>query len=383
MIYTPKQKKYNMKIVIAIVIAIFVLGYFGVKAISNKKVDSRYNVCGLTHEETQTRLNKKTDKTYEISDYLFYGESLNLFKDTYDVEKNDDLSGKSIVLKNVCTKEEYTLMISPYIDRKIVLGQLEEGFYEVYVIDDLVEKRIVSNTVMNDSINTINRGKRNEVRLFADKEYFKERDIKLDENYVFLQVKETEIKEDEYDVVIDPAMLDYDFTFTVNKGAKGNGIVEYKTTYEAATILKEKLEAKGLKVLLARDENEEVNSYGEDGRLERAYRAKAKYYIRLTFTKSPYEEEGMSVLGSTYASDMLANQIVYQLERNTSVQFDNDGIASSMVLKGKDGRQVYDLDLWIREQVEKQHKQVCILIMRMREQETLRKIMCMEFMLLH
>lgn len=350
--YTPKQKNYNMKYVILIVIAVFIVGYFGVRAVVSKKVDSRYAVCNLTHEETQEKLNTKVkdNKIYEISDYLFYGESLNLFKDTYDVEKNDDLSGKSIVLRDVCTKEEYAFMMSPYVDRKILLGQLEEGFYEVFVIDDLIEKRLVSSIVINDTLTTINRnGKHNEIRVYADKEYFNDRDIKLDRNYVFLQVKETEIEEDEYDIVIDPAALDFDFTYTVNKGAKDNGIEEYKATYEAATLLKENLEEKGLKVLLTRDADEEVNSYGEDGRLERAYRANAKYYIRLTFTSSPYNESGMSVLSSVYASDMLANQIVYQLKRNTGVNFYNEGIESAMVLKGKDGRQVYDLDLWIRE----------------------------------
>lgn len=356
--YAPKAKsKWNFKIIIPFLIVAIIAITFGVQnLLQNKKDENKFSVCSLTHQETKEKLEKKYEQTYTISDYLFYGESLNLYKDTYNVESVDDLAGKSVILKDVCSNKEYSYLIRSTIDSQIVVNNLTEGFFEVYVVEDLIEKRVVFSGNVNDSITTLQRnGKRYNVNLLADSDYFSEREINMDQNYLFIVVSKSKDDEDLYDIVIDPAAYEKDFTWTLNEGSTGNGLVEYQETYKAAEVLKEKLEANGLKVLIVRGEQEEVNSYGEDGRLERAYNAKAKYYIKLQFEESETNYDGVDIYYSGHSNGSFSKQIIYYLSRNSSVKLSavyntNDpGNVQCNLIKGMDNRTVYDDSLAIRE----------------------------------
>lgn len=356
--YAPKaRRKWNLKIVIPLLIVAIITITFGAQhLLQNNEDEKKYTVCKLTHEKSKEELEKKNERTYTLSDYLFYGESLNLYKDAYNVASVDDLAGKSVILKDICSSKEYSYVIRSTIDSQIVLNNLTAGFYEVYVVEDLIEKRAVFSGNVNDRITTLARnGKRYEVNLLADTEYFNEREINMDQNYLFIIVNESKANEDLYDIAIDPAAYDKDYTWTVNKGSEGNGLVEYQETYKAAELLKEKLEANGLKVLIVRDENEELNSYGNDGRLERAYNAKAKYYIKLHFEESEVNYDGMDIYYSGHSNGSFSKQIIYYLSRNSGVKLSavyntvDPGNIQCMLYEGSDGRNVYDANLAIRE----------------------------------
>lgn len=355
--YAPKaRRKWNLKIIIPLLIVAIIMVTFGVQnLLQDSEDEKKYTVCGFTHEKSKERLEKKYEQTYTLSDYMFYGESLNLYKDTYNATSVDDLAGKSVILKDVCSSKEYSYVIRSTIDSQIVMNNLTEGFFEVYVVEDLIEKRVVFSGNVNDSITTLQRnGKRHEVNLLANSDYYNEREIKMDQNYLFIKVSESK-DDDLYDIAIDPAANDKDYTWTVNKGSEGNGLVEYQETYKAAQLLKEKLEANGLKVLIVRNENEEINSYGEDGRLERAYNAKAKYYIKLHFEESDLDYDGMDIYYSGHSNGSFSKQIIYYLSRNSSVKLSSvynisdPGNIQCMLYEGMDGRTVYDANLAIRE----------------------------------
>ena len=353
-----KPGKINFKVAIPILVAILVVAFFSFQFLHTKKEDAkRFQICGLNADKTQEELQKKAKDTYVFNDYFYYGETLNLLQNAYNPEENDNISGKSILLKDVCSNKEYAFVVGSTIDSAILLNNVEKGFYRVYVVENLIEKQAVMGMDVKNSIKTINRnGSRRKVSLLASQEYFKEKEIQEKENYVYLQVQDTTLAKDEYDIAIDPAGSDYDFTYTLNRGSEGNGLVEMEETYTAAELLAAKLEEKGLKVLVVRNKDEEINSYGKDGRLARAYHAKAKYYLRLSFSESVNNYEGMDVAYSAHSSNMFANQIIYHLKRNSDVTISNvyslgqnDGYYSSILLKGIDNRQVYDSDLWIRE----------------------------------
>ncbi len=313
-----------------------------------------FSIGNLSHEKTVKTLSKNYTDTYEMNDYLFYGESLNVLSHSYDVANVDEVSGKSLILKDVLSEEERAYVLGSTIDRQLLFNRLESGYYEMYVIEDLIEKRVVFHNAVQDSLKTIVRdGKRYEIKLIADQNYFQERNVNMNANYAFLEVKETKLEKEEYDIILDPAAYDYDFTYLVNKGSEGHGLVEYVETYQACNMLKEKLEAYGLKVLIARGAKEDVNSYGEDGRLHRGYKASAKYYFRVSFSEDTFQSHGFDITYSAHSSEYLASQIAFHLTQMIPVErcetYGEDGIVQSLALEGSDGRYVYDGDLWIRE----------------------------------
>lgn len=355
MAYEPRERKIKPIWIISAAIVFLVLLVGIIFRPTPKEEVQSFSIGKLSHEESVNKLSKHYDNTYVMSDYLFFGESLNMLKDTYNVENTDEVSGKSLILKDLLSKEERAYVLGSTIDRQVLFNRLESGYYEIYVIENLVEKRVVFNEATQDTLKTIVRdGKRYQVSLIADKQYFQKQNVDMDANYAFLEVKETTLDKDEYDIVLDPAAYDYDFTYVLNKGHEGNGLVEYKETYRACLMLKEKLEEYGLKVLVARDENEEVDSYGKNGRLHRGYKAKAKYYFRVSFSEDAYDSSGFDITYSMHSSDYLASQIAFHLTRLSDVKicetYGKNGVIQSSALEGSlDHRFVYDADLWIRE----------------------------------
>lgn len=357
--YAPKKpSKLNLKIVIPVVIAICVVLVFSLQFLQTKTEEAnRFQICGMSSDKTQMELEKKAKDTYIFNDYFYYGETLNLLHEAYNPEVSDNISGKSVILKDMCSKNEYAFVVGASIDSAIQFNNIEKGFYRVYVVEDLIEKQAVMGINVKNSIKTISRNEeRMKISLMADSQFFLDEGIKVKENYVYLNVENTKLLENEYDIAIDPAGSDYDFTYTLNKGSEGNDLVEMEESYKAAELLASKLAEKGIKVLIVRNPGEEINSYGEDGRLERAYRGNAKYYLRLGFSQSTNNYSGMDVMYSAHSSDMFANQIIYHLKRNSDVNISkvyslgrNDGYYSAGLLRGIDNRGVYDSDLWIRE----------------------------------
>lgn len=358
MAYAPKKRNTKkIKWIIVLCVIIFFGAIFAVSQIKQEKEKEAFTVCGFSHEKSVEKLAKKYERTYALSDYMFYGESLNLYQDAYNVEKNDAAAGKSVILRDICSGKEYSFLLRNKIDSQIVLNTIQAGYYEIFIVDDLREKRVVFTNEIRDSIVGVGRDKqRLKYELIADSAYFSSKGIKVD-NYAFLSVQKTKLEDDEYDVAIDPGALDHDFNeYSVNEGSRGNGMVEYEETYKAAQLLKQQLEAKGLKVLIVRGEKETINSYGKDGRLARAYGANAKYYIRLSFLESQLDYNGMDVIYSGHSNGNLSKQLIYYLDKHSDVAIsglyspNEPGVRASDLLEGTlDSRVVYDADLWVRE----------------------------------
>lgn len=70
-----------------------------------KQVDT-YGVCGLSNQKTRQLFeNQIVDEAQLLSlgDYLYYGETLNLYHETYNRSGQDLFAGKTVILRNVCT----------------------------------------------------------------------------------------------------------------------------------------------------------------------------------------------------------------------------------------------------------------------------------------
>ena len=194
-----------------------------------------------------------------------------------------------------------------YVDQKIHLDELKEGFYEVYIIEDLVEKRVVFDKALEE--NTYTGIKRNNqvsrISLVADKNLLKEYGKTLNQNYLFVDVTTEKPSSKDVDVLLDPYGMNMDLTWLPDEGYSENGLVENKEMYEAALLLKKELESYGLRVGITKENvNEEGKAYGENGRLAKGYKQNARYYLLLRFNSNPLDTDirGFEVHNSYYSS---------------------------------------------------------------------------------
>lgn len=340
----PYAKKRNkiLRLLLAIVSIISII-VISILYINNKEepLKGRLQVCDFTQEETIELFKEHefTDKSI-IKDHFFYGESLALFSEHYDINKPDPLVGKTLLLTNVCTNENFHYLIDYDVDGQIALENLPIGLYEVFINVDMVKKRVAFDEKFNEEINLVSRDNvHRKVEVIGDSNILDDKQNKnfLDANYLFINVSLLEEKTEDYDIVLDPTYGTNTSGFFDNYGSTFLGMVEADETYAMAIIIKEELEKSGLKVLITRDSKDHIiNPYGIDGRLNRAYDSKAKYHIELGFNDQ--KESGLRVFKSSYASQGLAFNISDYLLKNTNLSmYRENSVVSATRYSGYDG----------------------------------------------
>ena len=65
--------------------------------------------------------------------------------------------GKTVILINLCDGLERVYMLESTVDGQIPMEDIEEGFYEVYVMINLQRHRVLSEEIFRDSFTTIRR----------------------------------------------------------------------------------------------------------------------------------------------------------------------------------------------------------------------------------
>ncbi len=361
MAYVPPKKQHTHK---RIAVAFFLLFLFGVCVAvgvqlwhqPSSEEEVSFSICGLNEEKSRNKLQYSGD-AYMISDYHFYGESLNLFAQTYTPDKQDDVKRKSIELTNLCNGEALIYTMENGADRQIDLIDLEEGFYALSINDNLVKKRLAyQEKLQSEPFYSVQRdGQVKKITLLADASMGSP---KLKDHALFLQVEQADKQSTVYDVFIDPygnRMLNGMYQGAVS----GNGLNEATEMQKAAELLKQKLESYGLTVMLAKEQADEaLGYYGADGIMKKAYESHAKYYLELGMngsTQSAYR--GTEIYYSNYASNTMANAIMYALQKQTSLTASNaytwtehsDGVSTAFLAKGKDGKEIYDMQPSLRE----------------------------------
>ncbi|KAF0226420.1 MAG: N-acetylmuramoyl-L-alanine amidase [Erysipelotrichaceae bacterium] len=311
--YRSRKTKLRWKIALPLLVLALLLSYVLFTLMSPHEVivkQPKYLVCDYSLQKAQTTLKTLVyEDTTILAQHLYYGETLNIYHDPFELAKTDYFVGKTLILRNVCDGTELVYMMENYVDRQIPLDTITEGFYEVFVMENLTKTRLISNNVLYDEFYTIRReiGLGMEVEVVADADLiespFEERKI-FDKNYVFIRVVKKEVPEAIYDVVIDPSRNQYEGDGLVVKNVNGaNALVD------SAKLLKTKLEAYGLKVFISRG-NEMINRWGTDGRMARIYGVKAKYYIALDFNSSANGiSKGARIIYSHYASNRFATTV--------------------------------------------------------------------------
>lgn len=318
-------------------------------------------VCGFNKEKTLEVMNNRYEASYTIADYFFYGEVLNIYPSDYTGNQHD-LQGKKIILQNLCDQMTYTFQIGEKVDEQILVTELTAGFYSMFVESETGAKlRLVYDEVLSEnSFTTIPRDNLvKKVVLHSDPAYLGNNKYVFDKNYLFLEVREEKASKDMIDVVIDPYGNNRDEGNQLDQGQVYHNIAEFKESYTTALQLKEKLEQKGLRVAITKQSaTEETVAYGENSRFKEAYEKQAKYYIKLGFNGSPYEDaKGMEVTYSSYTTDVFAQKVWKYMIEHTALQGSTfqqpdkeyPGLLSSPRIEGIDGQKIYDSSLALRE----------------------------------
>lgn len=357
----PRSKKRFISLFFSIIIGVSLLVSGVLLYVQNQNQETKsFLICGLNEEKSKAKIDQVYAETYAISDYFFYGENLNLYAKDYQLGEKDDMNRKSVELVNLCDGESYTYTMEAYVDRQIDVSELSDGFYEVFVNDNLVKKRLVyDEEVTSDPFTSIARQDQvKAVQLFANPEITNHMETAPQENYLFLSVESETPNSDDVDIFLDPYGYMMQNGVLVPDG-EGNGLKEYEESYQAALLLKAALEEKGVRVAISKDRaTEVVPYYGEDGRIQRAYASNARYYIELglnTSTQAAYR--GTELYHSNYTSETFANALLYDLKKNTQLIASNvytwnersEGVLSPSLAQGVDGLKIYDINPVLRE----------------------------------
>ncbi len=278
-----------------------------------------------------------SSKSSEVTKFYTYGTSLNIetringieednfegakliltdgekFEKTYSLEYTFDDSGVSFSTGNVINKainlDEFESGKKYYFKIRVRVNNSKD--YKYYTLENTSPyKNIEYYTLTKD-------GKNNKINIKFEKKDYEGKKY----NYLSLNVSESKLPDNVYDIVIDSGH---------GGSEKGNTNGEYNERdlmLEYGKALKEKLEEKGYKVKLVRDNNDselmtEKNSYDENGRIQVACRTKAKYMISLHNTDGGYS--GFEVYIPNNSDRTLAKAIADKLYNETNLEYSNN-----------------------------------------------------------
>lgn len=308
---------------------------------------SPFTICNYSVSKTQDTLESLSySDTIQMHDYLVYGETLNIFAQNYVLNQKDTFIGKTVKLINLCDGYEWVYMLEGNIDGQIPLELLPNGFYEVYIIDNLIQKRVISSLDIEDifyPVNRNNQGKTIEILSDLNLGSSEDRKVSLDKRYLYLSVKDSTSEEREtvYDIVLDGANSTY-IGQRVDRGKSAFNMVESNETVRMAILVQEELEAAGLKVYMTRDDSEDViDLYGIDGRLYNAYASKAKYYLEFNMLYSSLAERSGAVMSYSHFSSNRFATAVFKSYLNANI-ISAYGSASSSNIAGVKSASLYE-----------------------------------------
>lgn len=294
----------------------------------------------MSEEAYNTKLNERVKDDFEIKDYFYYGDYLNIKHQKYEFGKSDETNQKTIILKNLCNDEEKPIILEQFIDRQIDLSKLEAGIYKMYISSDLVRKNVTTQLELLP-FNTSTKNDRHKTITY----------VKNSSNGLHLKVEEITSPSEKVDIVVDTIYNHEDLLNALDTGyLKANEI-----TFQQAKHLVEVLNNEGYRAQLGRENNEVKNVYGDRGRLQQLYQNSTKYYITLGIEHSQNKNiSGIYIENSYLASKNLSNAIMYKITSNTNYlvseihNVNEYGVLRNEYFQGIDGH-YYDGNLYIRE----------------------------------
>lgn len=328
-----KRKKMRNSLVLFVLLVAL-----GLTLILNRLLDHRkeqakeyvtQTICNLDGRSSNELLIKENQHPQEnMADYLYYGESLHLFNEKYDLFTADAFRKVVFQLKNLCTGEIYSYLAGDKLDQGIKVSTLDDGFYQIYIQTNIELKKLVSEQIVLDQFVTITAdGKRKRVTLMANPAMFTNVDTGKNlfvKGSAYLQVETVDVDEKIIDIMIDPAYNNAEFG-PVDKGYESDQFVAADELYNMALQLKQRLSEIGYVVAITRPNQDfTMNTYGDKGRVHAAIDAQAKLMVELSFNEF-VDEPGVGVFGSNYVSNNFQDALVKAFKEQDLKMMYNQG----------------------------------------------------------
>lgn len=274
-----------------------------------------YNNIYLKNQKPTIEVEKNTAT---ITKYYIYGTHLNIIGNIKKIDANfkdvdlvfwNEKTGKTIKQKLNYTKNVNNLNfnLSDEINDGLFLDKISEGTYRTYLRFTYKDKKTTTTKYYALTNKTD----------YKSTKYYtlsnKNNKINITTKEQTLTIKVTKNKDKTYDVILDPQAGGSD------KGNSGNGHYEKDITMDMATKVKEKLEAKKIKVKLTREadlsDSDYVDEYNEGGRAVISHELNSKYLFSFQTTRSSNAQtNGFSIytavgINYDFAAKMVENII--------------------------------------------------------------------------
>ena len=275
-------------------------------------------------------LNEIGDKSVNVDTFTIYGKYLNLKGNlpSQDTKYNVILKNNDEEIIIPTENNEGTFSTNKYINDGINLEKLKNGSYLLLLCNEKTNEETQTCYHLKNTTNyhdnkyyTITKNNKNNLISFNESSY-------NEHNYWEISIKEEKLPDNVYDIVIDPGHGGID------TGASNGKYYESKYTLDYAKTLKEVLEEEGFKVKLTREEDKQIDIYGEGSRTGIPYEVNAKLMLSIHLNSSIYKnQKGVEIYrayedNNTFAKT-LADNIVNEANATYSINPQNkimDGV---------------------------------------------------------
>lgn len=277
-------------------------------------------------------------KQVEVTEFFTFGTCFNFSGKLAGVSKDNFESAKLFITDGKGVEKTYALegkiedgilnlTTTAQLNTGLILDELTEGEYVVLArikLNNSVNPKYysLSNSSEYPNIEYYTMTKENKTHKidieFKNKTY-NEQEIA----YLSIQVASSEKPENVYDIVIDAGHGGKDV------GEKSGNDTEADITLAYAKVLKQRLEAQGLKVKLTRDDANTdsytaTNMYDENGRIPIACRSKAKYMISFHINNGNNGLKGLEIYSPCKSNLDFAQNMANKIVNYTNLEYSNN-----------------------------------------------------------
>lgn len=260
-------------------------------------------------------LNTIGQNTTNVTSFTIYGKYLNFKGDLPEEEGSYDLVFKNNNEELVIKSFTDTFTTNSYINEGINLEKLKQGSYIMLLHNKTTDKyyNLINKTEYHDNkYYTITKNNKNNLITFKEETF-------NTSNYWTISIKEEKLPDDVYDIVIDPGHGG------VDTGAGNGRYNESSFTLDYAKTLKTVLEEEGFKVKLTREDDVQIEHYGEGSRTGIAYETKAKLYLSIHLNSSGSKNQnGVEIYRAYGANNDYAKVLADNIVTNANTPYSNN-----------------------------------------------------------
>ncbi len=323
------KKIFSIVIIILMLIGI----YFGISITIKKEIPEIEN-----KEKKNNIFSMVQQKSIQATKFYVYGRAFNVEGKIDNISK-DNLEGVKLVITNGLDYEkaynldyefienELVFSVKTDMNTGIILDKLEDSDYYILLrlkVNNSAEPKYYSftNNSEYDDITyyTVTKDRKNKKVLIH---FTEEKNGNINYNFLKIDLEESELPEDVYDIVIDAGHGGKD------TGESVSNITEADIALEYSNILKNRLEEAGYKVKLTRDSQNsddftQTNMYDENGRISIACKSKAKLMISFHVNNGVQGLNGLEIYAPSKSNLDFAKSMANKIKQYSSINYSNN-----------------------------------------------------------